>query len=170
MTERSEHRTRMTHDKVTVVLRDTPIEVLTRANEHQAELIREFTLLAMGAVTEQSGSPVPVGLDALIHELEARDPDAETMARRQQDAAISRGEVSVTLTVDVPVSAARAALRLRDALDQADEFCRSGELLTLAPQTDIVALRDWYLEEFDRQINGEQPLSWPDYLATHSAD
>ncbi|MDX6285768.1 MAG: hypothetical protein QOG53_1253 [Frankiales bacterium] len=163
------HQSRRTkQNTVTVVLRDAPIEVLTRANEHQAELIREFTLLAMGAVTEQSGSQVPPGLDALIHELEARDPDAETVARQQQDAAVARGASSVTLTMQVPPSAAKAALRLRDALKRADEFCRSGELLTLAPRHDIIALREWYLEEFDRQIAGESPLSWPEYLTKHS--
>jgi hypothetical protein len=154
---------------VTVVLRDAPVDVLHRANEHQAELVREFTLLAMGAVTEQSGAHVPAGLDTLIRDLEARDPQAEGTARRQQDAALSRGDSAVTLTMQVPRSAGTAALRLRDALARAGEFCGSGELLTLAPESDIIALRNWYLQEFDRQISGEQPISWPNYLAKQSA-
>jgi hypothetical protein len=154
---------------VTVVLRDAPIDVLNRANEHQADLVREFTLLAMGAVSEQSASHIPAGLDTLIHDLEARDPQAENAARRQQEAAAKRGESVVTLTMQVPRSAGEAALRLRDALAWAGEFCGSGELLTLAPQRDIIALRDWYLQEFDRQISGEQPMSWPDYLVKQSA-
>jgi hypothetical protein len=54
-------------------------------------------------------------------------------------------------------------------LDEADEYCRSGQhLLTLAADDEIVRFRHWYLEQFIAQIAGEQPVAWPDYDGTWS--
>ena len=45
-------------------------------------------------------------------------------------------------------------------LDEADVFCREGELLTLATPADEVAFRRWFLNEFVRQLRGEPPRRW----------
>jgi hypothetical protein len=48
-------------------------------------------------------------------------------------------------------------------LDEVDELCRQGQyLLTLATPPDLVAYRHWLLEEFTRQIAGQEPVAWAD--------
>jgi hypothetical protein len=56
---------------------------------------------------------------------------------------------------------------LCDLLDEADEFCRAGDrLLTLAAEPELVAFRHWYLGEFWKQVEGAEPVSWPDFQAS----
>jgi hypothetical protein len=43
---------------------------------------------------------------------------------------------------------------------EADEFCRSEELLTLARSPVMVAFADWYLEEFRRQVADLPARPW----------
>jgi hypothetical protein len=46
-------------------------------------------------------------------------------------------------------------------LDETDEFCREGALLTLAPPEDVVAFRRWYLAELVEQVAGRPAQPWP---------
>ena len=42
--------------------------------------------------------------------------------------------------------------------------CRQGEhLLTLATPPDCVAYRHWYLAQVADQLEGAQPVSWPEF-------
>jgi hypothetical protein len=45
-------------------------------------------------------------------------------------------------------------------LEEADEYCRSDQLLTLATPPTLVAFRRWYLGEFIAQIDGRPPQPW----------
>lgn len=58
------------------------------------------------------------------------------------------------------MEAAEGAARLESLLDEADEFCRAGDLLTLAATGEGVAFRRWFLHEFVRQIDGRPPRAW----------
>ncbi len=40
------------------------------------------------------------------------------------------------------------------------DYCRRGTLLALAAPAEVVALREWTLEEFLRQLDGQQPVRW----------
>jgi hypothetical protein len=55
-----------------------------------------------------------------------------------------------------------AADRLENLLAQADELCRSGELLAMPRSETMLAFSGWYLDEFRRQIAGQTPRPWPD--------
>ena len=142
-----------------------PLALYGRAQEHHEELMREFQLLALDT---DSTHPVPRRLVDLVDELTndyAGFTDAPNAAR---DEAYARGDESVDLTYVVPHSVAQAATRLGEMLDEADDFCRDGDrLLTLATPPDAVALRQWQLGEFARQIGGEEPTSWPEWLSRH---
>jgi hypothetical protein len=61
----------------------------------------------------------------------------------------------------VPASAGSAATALGEMLDEADEFCRAGDLLTLAAPDDSVEFRRWYLGEIVGQLAGRAPTPWP---------
>jgi hypothetical protein len=50
---------------------------------------------------------------------------------------------------------------LIDMLDEADAFCRGGDLLMLATPDDQVAFRRWFLAEFVTQLGGGAPTPWP---------
>jgi hypothetical protein len=39
--------------------------------------------------------------------------------------------------------------------------------LTLVTPPEAVAFRTWFLEEFVRQVAGEDPLPWPAWRAAH---
>jgi hypothetical protein len=60
----------------------------------------------------------------------------------------------------VPAAAKDAAINLGRLLDEADEYCRRGDLLTLATPSDTLAFRRRYLEEFVRQIDGAPARPW----------
>ena len=56
-------------------------------------------------------------------------------------------------------SAAKAALTLGALFDEADAFCRNGDLLTLAESDDVREFRTWYIEEVVRQLDGGPPIA-----------
>lgn len=62
------------------------------------------------------------------------------------------------------MTVADLARRIRAMLVEMDEYCRSWKhLLMLTTSADVAAYREWALTEFERQIVGEEPLSWPQY-------
>lgn len=152
-------------DLVEVRILDLPVDVWVRAQEHIDGLLREFTLMIAGARSD-SRLAVPTQLVTLIDTLQRDYAAVISEQERQIVAASAAGDQSIDLTYNVPTRAAEAAEAIGAAFDAADDFCRSGEhLLTLATPPDALAFRRWYLGEFSRQIAGEPPLSWPQWLA-----
>lgn len=147
-----------------------PIALQARAQEQHAELMREFALLDIGGRHPRPREAVPERLLQVIDDLEHRFGDMGSAADLQRDAAAARGEATVDLTYLAPPEIGVACASLSALLDEADEFCREGDsLLTLAAEGDLVAFRHWYLSEFARQLRGELPTSWADYVVSHAA-
>lgn len=140
---------------VTVRILGLPLDVMQRSSEHTDELLREFAL-----IREEGSDHVPSRLLALVEELRDRFGSFSESARLAMDAALERGDETIDLSYEVPPAVAGAARQLGALLDEADDFCRSGELLTLATQPEGVAFRRWYLDEFQRQVDGEPPRPW----------
>ena len=46
-------------------------------------------------------------------------------------------------------------------MEEADAFCAAGEVISLAPDAEVYALRRWTVEEFLRQYHGAAPRPWP---------
>ncbi len=152
---------------VEIHVRRLPVRIWALAQEHTDELLREFTLIAEQVRDEPDGPdarPVPVRLTRLVEEVTANYSGftGEEEARLFRAAADGEGEIDLTYKVPAAVSA--AARHLADLLDEADDYCRAGEhLLTLATPPELVRFRNWFLEEFIRQVDGAPPLPWPDY-------
>ena len=142
-------------DLVRVSILGMPLAVMQRSSEHSDELLREFAL-----IRGEGSDHVPARLLALIEELRGRFGSFSEGPRQAMRAALERGDETIDLHYDVPPTVAAAARQLGDLLDEADEFCRSGDLLTLATQPEGLAFRHWYLEEFQRQIDGLRPRPW----------
>ncbi|HEX2048005.1 MAG TPA: hypothetical protein VHF27_09580 [Acidimicrobiales bacterium] len=136
-----------------------PLDVYGRSSEHTDELLREFAL-----IREDNSDQVPARLLALIDELNLRFAaftHAQTVAMQQ---ALARGDREIDLLYEVPPDASDGVVRLAALLQEADDFCRAGDLLTLAARPEGVAFRRWFLEEFLRQIDGKPPRSWSEFL------
>jgi len=147
---------------VEVRLLGYPIVVGVRASQHYEEVFREFALLAASARAEPDS--VPVRLLALVDALGRRYARQERH-EVERDEAFLRGEKQRDFTISVPVSAGAASETLDAMLDETDNYCRAGMLLTLAAPDDVVAFRRWYLHEVTRQIHGAEPTPWPGPLS-----
>ena len=143
---------------VTVQLLGMPLALLERTRAHQASLEREFRLVTFSRPEDRSH--VTTRLLDLVREL---GEQAGTIGREQADvvdAAWQRGETTIDLAVPVPPAAAGACRRLGTLLDEADEFCRRGDLLNVATPAECVELRRWYLGQVVAQIAGAPPTPW----------
>ncbi len=145
-----------------------PLEVYRRAKEHTDELLREFSLIALGE-QDHPDPTVPVRLLELINRLTRDFSGITDTTDEQRDNALEAGHASIDLTYRVPPAAAQASRELGPMLDEADEFCRRGNaLLTLAAPREAKLFRDWYLQEFIAQLSGAEPMPWEDYLTAAS--
>jgi hypothetical protein len=135
-----------------------PVRVLIASRERHDELMREFALLALGG---PSGRPdIPQRLLELIEILGVRYGHAAARPDELVDEAIARGEDTIDLSYTVPAHVVDAADRLDELMREADEFCASEQLLTLARSDVMVDFATWYLDEFRRQVAGLPPRPW----------
>ena len=135
-----------------------PLRVYARAAEHGDELFREFALVASRDPADDAS--VPARLLALVADL-GRFSSFTAAAGADLQAALGRGDDEVDLSYRVPPEAAQAVVELDRLLDEAEAYCRSEDLLTLAAPPDALAFRRWYLAEFVRQAAGGAPRRWP---------
>jgi hypothetical protein len=141
---------------VAVLLLDAPLLVWQRAAEHHDELMREMALLALADSNPQLPSRLLELVDVLGRQYGAagRRPDDE------RDTALAAGIDRLDLTFHVPMSSGASAQRMRDLLDEAEEYCRN-DLLTLAqPQVQADFAR-WYIDQIVQQCAGRAPTAWP---------
>lgn len=145
-------------DLVRVRLVHVPVPVQVAASAHMAALQREFDVLSAAA----DRTSVPGRLVALIAELEERYGGVGEQPGAELEAAIERGDDVIDLEYVVPRHTAEACVRLGDLLDEVDDYCRQGDLLTLATPPESLAYRRWFLGEFVAQISGASPTPWED--------
>ena len=130
---------------------------------HHDELFREFALIAGN--DPATSHDVPARLLAVIEELRGNFAAFTSGPQAELTAAIDRGETEVDVIFQVPPTIEEGAARLAELLNEADAYCRNGDLLTLAPPPSSVAFRNWYLGEFVAQARGADPTPWPEYRA-----
>lgn len=134
-----------------VVVRDVPTRALLAADDHLSGLMREFRLIMLGEETGQT-EDVPTRLHALIDEILARHRSARDERRRQAELAVMSGRERVDLELWMARSAAADLVRLVELLDEADAFCREGDLLSLSSTAEQREFRHWYTNEVVRQL------------------
>jgi anti-sigma regulatory factor (Ser/Thr protein kinase) len=152
-------------------LRQAPVTLLRQARQRFADLHREMLMIVFGrdddvdgpSAAPQERSDMPDRLVELAHAIEPLTdglfpPDlCPTPRKAREDAA----------TLSCPLPDAGTHLDLAswpDLLDEADEYCRSEQLLALAAPRREAQARRWFLTEVARQSTGGPPRSWPDYL------
>jgi hypothetical protein len=147
-------------DVVCVQFLDAPVPLMIRATEHQQELLREFTLIHLSDATTKQDVP-----SRLLEVVERHRREFSSFPFRGGERialAIERGDARADMEIEMPMAARAAAQELLATLTEADEFCRRGELLTLATPPDLVAFREWFLGQIVRQLDGSPPSPWHD--------
>ncbi|MDQ4072561.1 MAG: hypothetical protein M3088_06785 [Actinomycetota bacterium] len=146
-----------------VRLLDLSVSAFQHASAHHDALFREFALIRSREPSE--GHDLPARLLDLVEELDERFAGLSAGPRAEIEAAAERGTETIDVTYLVPPETREGVIRLAELLARADEYCRQGELLTVAPPPDAVAFRNWFLREFAVQIEGVRPTPWPEYKA-----
>ncbi|WP_345712583.1 hypothetical protein [Kineococcus glutinatus] len=148
-------------DLAQVRLLGVPLRLRARATQHGEELLRELTLVQIGAQQHVADSAPQRLLDVAARLQETYG--AFTVAGADAlDAAEAAGREHADVTYEVPRHIAPFLAHVRVVLAEAEDYCRRGEhLLTLAPPDDVVAYRTWTFDEVERQIAGEPPTPWP---------
>jgi hypothetical protein len=147
---------------VTITIRGLPVPMHAAAQAHGDELMREFRLLAE-QMRQEGTHGLPRRLIELVNALEGQYSTFTEAQEDEIETAIATGASTVDLVYSLPASIGDGVQALGAILDEVDELCRQGQhLLTLATPPDQVAYRRWFLDEFTRQIAGEEPLAWAD--------
>lgn len=134
-----------------------PVRIWARSSDRHQDLMREFALMQFG---HEDGHSVPSRLLALAEELTGEYSALAEANVARRDAALNAGEQQLDLIYEVPVQVRDACQHLLDLLDEADDFCRTDQLLTLVTPPTQVAFRRWYLGQFIAQIDGLAPQPW----------
>lgn len=143
-------------EAVPVTLHRLPVHLHRQSAEHIDGLVREFQLIG------NDPESTPARMLSVGRRLSRRSNAVMGMISRVVAEAAERGESHVDLHFTVPVEAAGTCRSVDELLDEADQFCREGGLLTLATPRPALEYRRWFLGEFCRQIEGEDPLPWPE--------
>ncbi|ONH33391.1 ATP-binding protein [Pseudofrankia asymbiotica] len=153
-----------------VSLGDVSTDLLLAAKSHVDNLVREFTLAAVGGINGES-APVPPELAELIRTVTERFGEARQAIRRQALAAAAAGQPRTQLELRLPASTAEAGEEYLAALDKADEYAREARLLTLASPPAHRDFRRWYVSSLVTQLRAAgsgqpvpPPLSFEEYL------
>lgn len=151
-----------------VLLLEVPLDVHARAVQWHADLMREFALISIGEEggreDDDGGGTVPSRLLNVVAELRDKYAALTTASAQELEAALQRGDATADVTYTLPAEAAADIRHFAKLLEEADDFCRSGELLTLAAQPDVAAFRRWFLGEFIRQLEGAAPTPWSTWV------
>jgi anti-anti-sigma factor len=147
----------MSEDMVVVELRAVPLDVHRRAEDQSLTLQRELALVHAADATGNA----PARLLWLSDELSRRYAAFGDQPQSVLRTALAGDGSSVDLHYEVPAHAAEAAEELSAVLDEVDEFCVAGDLLTLVASPEAQAYRRWFLGEFVAQIrDGAPPTPW----------
>jgi hypothetical protein len=142
---------------VRVDLLGVPVRVLAASREHHDGLMREFRLLAL---SDRPDRDLPARLVELTQMLGKQYAAARSRPDEDFDQARLRGLDAVDLVYQVPPAAADAAGQLEELMSEADEFCRSAQLITLARTPVMIRFGRWYVSQFRDQVAGRPPTRW----------
>ena len=143
---------------VRVELLGVPVRVLAAAREHHDGVMREFRLLALAGPPD--GREAPTRLVELTHELGVRYAAARARPDAEVNRALQQGLDTVDLVYQVPPRVVDSARRLEAMMAEADELCRSAQLITLPRTPLIVRFATWYLDQFVDQVAGRPATPW----------
>jgi anti-sigma regulatory factor (Ser/Thr protein kinase) len=139
---------------VPVCLLGLPVRVFVAAQDHHDGLLREFRLLAMS-------DDRPAGPPELTHLVELFGVRFASAGRRPDvEAALEDGQDRIDLEFPVSPAAVATAHELAALLEQADDLCRAGLLVSLPRPRVVREFGRWYLHQLVDQAAGGSPSPW----------
>jgi anti-sigma regulatory factor (Ser/Thr protein kinase) len=128
-----------------------PVDGYLELQAHNDALFRELELVSIELEAgEDAGTPSP--LADLVDQLYRRFRGQRDSYRDVVAAALARGEATVELETTASPDSAGAAWSYLELLEQADELCRAGLLLTPEPPAHVKALRRWFVQQMAAQL------------------
>jgi hypothetical protein len=148
----------------TVRLGAVPTQPLLDAKAHIDNVVREVTLVRRQQPTSESDSDrtkFARELGELADVVTGEFAEARTEMKRQALEAARRGDSVTNLELRLPMSAADAGEHYLAALDQADRYARSAQMLTTVTPRVHRIFRRWYVRSLVEQLramqSGEEP-------------
>ena len=142
-----------------MALLGVPIGPMLRAQSRYEELFREFRLI-VERDPAATADAIQGRLLALVEQLGTRFEGFTAGADEDWRRSVEEGRETVDLHYHLPVDVGALCAHYDTLLDEADDFCRAGSLMTLADSQETLSLRKWVLEEFVRQSSGAAPTPW----------
>lgn len=147
----------MTSDRrlSSVRLIGVPLDLWHRGRVWFEGLMREFDVIAT-----DTGETTPRQLLEFVSEVRDRFSRFADDSGVALEEAHARGERSLDVEMELPPEAAPAARQLWDHIQEAEAYCRRGDLLTLTPDDELRRFLHWYLHEVADQAEGADPRPW----------
>jgi hypothetical protein len=134
---------------LTVELRDDHVRISV---QDQLELI-SIELATPGAVARPTSSRLASLVDQLYGQFRNQRDGHRTVVAEAQ----ARGERTVALKARISPASVEPARANVGLLEEADELCRRGELLTPPPPAQVRSLRRWFIEQMAAQLHDAAP-------------
>jgi hypothetical protein len=147
---------------ITIRFLGAPVQLMQGVRLHLEAVTREFQLIEFTA--DDASSPPARLLELTARMRSQYDRFGFASSRRDLSAAIDRNTDVMDLELVVPPAAGDASRVFLRSLDEADEWCERGELLTLASPPEQRVFRRWFFGEIERQVDGATALPWAHYV------
>lgn len=135
-----------------------PVEKARLALEYASELLKEVTLLEADQRLSHNLSAVTRFCEDLRVLLPAFEGAITEAASKGQDRVTFDSSLAETVLPQMNLAVLR---KMQEGLHQAAAATEDGRLLLLPPAEEVAQLRDWVLEEIERQLAGGDPRSCP---------
>jgi hypothetical protein len=143
-----------------VRLVDYPVRLGVRQQNRTADLMRELQLIELDANHGPDSASTPNRLLSFATDLYDAFGPALEEPRLQLERAFAAGVPSIEQSYPLVPGSRTTMIRYARLMERADEFCRVGLVMNLAPDPEVYALRRWTVEEFVRQYAGLAPRPW----------
>jgi anti-sigma regulatory factor (Ser/Thr protein kinase) len=136
-----------------------PVDGYLELQAHNDALFRELELISI-ELERDNGAAVAAPLADLVDQLYWRFRGQRDSYRDGVAAAWARGEPTVDLETTASPASVGPARGYLELLEQSDELCRTGVLLTPEPSAAVRALRRWFVDQLaDQLLHGAPPTA-----------
>ena len=143
------------------VLRDYPLRLWVRQQEHTDAVMREFMLLLGAQEDDETATSAPAQLLELAEAFTTRFGGLISGISEDRQRALEAGKDRMDSVIPLVEGIPELIAWVQNVFTAVDEYCSRGDLLTLARPPEIVALSEWSLTELVRQYDGGEPIPWP---------
>jgi len=145
-----------------MILRGVPLELHGQVAAHVDALQREFEMVLRDQADagRAATDPVPTDLRGRFQQLRHEFGYLGEQTHAVLTDARERGGAVADIAFDASPDVAEVSRGLLSLLVDADEYCRAGDLMTLAAPPEVLAFHEWFLTELISQSEGNPPRPW----------